>query len=83
MHYSKYFGALVRDNGLPQMGTSSFQKLMNIVSLEGTIEGLKTAKKLHVTEPNKFDMEIFRRDKRLTTLTGNVAPKELMRMLLS
>ena len=33
MKYSKYFGALVRENGQPNLSVKQFQRMMNIIGL--------------------------------------------------
>lgn len=83
MRYSKYFGQIVKDQGTPYLSESSFQKMMNIVFLEGKVEGLKKARKLEKESPGKFDMPIFSLGKQLTDLTGNIEPKELLKILIT
>ncbi len=83
MQYSKYLGALVRNNGVPNLSTLAFQQLMNIVHLEGQIEGVKKAKKLNQEdELYKYDMIIFNIGKSLTEITGNLPPADFVRQVM-
>lgn len=50
---------------------------MNIVYLEGSIQGLKSIKNPEM--PYKYDMIIFKYQKKLADLTGNLKPQELVR----
>ncbi|MEZ4921855.1 MAG: hypothetical protein R2780_01675 [Crocinitomicaceae bacterium] len=82
MQYSKYFGAIIRENGMPNLTTEALQKFFNVIHLEGKLEGLKAAKKLNKTEPNQFDLKLFTVGKELTAITGNLEPKEFLEQLL-
>ncbi len=83
MKYSKCIGGLVKDQGAPMLSQSSFAKLMNVVYLEGKINGLmKASRKLsHTKEPKLLDLPIFDVQKELTKLTGNLEPKDFIRGL--
>ncbi|QBA63340.1 hypothetical protein [Muriicola soli] len=67
------------------MSDSQFSILMNIVHLEGRLEGINSIKrKLQGTrEAHRFDMEYFRVHKKLTELTGNLPPEALKSRLFS
>ena len=82
MLYTKYFSILVRDQGMPNLSTSSFQKFMNVVVLEGQLEGLKKAKTLDKENPEKYGMELFKIGRQLTEITGNLEPNEFLTLLL-
>ncbi len=80
MKYSKYFGALVRENGQPNLSVKQFQRMMNVIAIENKIEGLLIAKELNKNKDlyYQYDMNIFKYDKVLTKLTGNQKPKDLI-----
>jgi hypothetical protein len=81
MKYSKYFGSITRDKGGLNLSTEQFQRLMNIVFLEGSISGLNQAKETY-KETNqyfRYDTIIFKENKRLTDLTGNLPPDKLLK----
>jgi hypothetical protein len=83
-NYTKYLSILVNDQGAPNVNQSGYKKLMNVVYLEGKHEGLQKAKSMmkETNEPYKFDLKIFDVQKQITTLTGNIEPKEFIRLLL-
>ncbi len=81
MKYSKYLGLVTNDNGQPNLNTEQFQRMMNIVSLEGIIQGLKIIKEKYKNTPNyyKFDIVILKYQRILTDLTGNLKPEDLIK----
>ena len=85
MIYTKYFGSITKDNGALNLPTEQFQRLMNIVHLEGLILGLNKAKNTYKgTELfYRYDTLIFKQNMRLTELTGNLEPKELIKEMYS
>ncbi|PTM04519.1 MAG: hypothetical protein DA407_12975 [Bacteroidetes bacterium] len=76
---------MVKENGPPQLSSDNFRTLMNIVYLEGAINGLKKAKEAHkgTDAYYKYDVTIFREQKRLTDVTGNIAPNDLLQRMLN
>lgn len=80
MKYSKYFGSVTRDNGQPNLNTEQFKRMMNIVSIEGVIHGLNIVKEKYknTSAYYKFDMDIFKHQRVLTELSGNLKPNELV-----
>lgn len=82
--YTKYLSALVKDQGAPNVSQADYKKLMNVVYLEGKLEGLKNATKMmtNTGEPRKFDLKIFDVQKQITLITGNLEPKEFIRLML-
>ncbi len=72
MKYSKYFGAITRDKGNLNLSTKQFQRLMNIVFLEGVINGLNKAKQTYkdTNQYYRYDIIIFKENVKLTNLTG-------------
>ena len=81
MKYSKYFGLITRDKGGLNLSTAQFQRLMNIVFLEGSISGLNQAKETYkgTNQYFRYDTIIFKENKRLTDLTGNLPPDKLLK----
>lgn len=74
MRYTKYFSFIVKENGQPQMTANSFRTLMNIVHLEGVLNGLNKSKEAHKGTDTyyKYDVAIFKEQSRLTDVTGNI-----------
>ena len=81
MKYSKYFGAITRDKGGLNLSTTQFQRLMNILFVEGAISGLNKAKETYkdTSQYFRYDTLIFKQDMQLTDLTGNLEPQELLK----
>jgi len=84
MRYTKYFSFIVKENGQPQMSADSFRTMMNIVFLEGVISGLNKSKEAHKGTDTyyKYDASIFKEQSRLTDITGNVEPSDLLENLI-
>jgi len=81
MKYTKYFGSITKDNGALNLPTEQFQRLMNIVHIEGVILGLNKAKNTYKgTELfYRYDILIFKQKNILTALTGNLSPEFLLK----
>lgn len=80
MKYTNYFSSVIKEQGRFNLDTCQFQRFMNIVYVEGVITGLMKIKESikDSPEPYKYDLLIFRQDKTLTELTGNLEPNELI-----
>ena len=85
MKYTKYFSFIVKENGQPRMNADSFRTMMNIVFLEGVISGLKKSKQSNKGTDAfyKYDVSIFKEEKRLTEITGNLNPNDFINKMLS
>jgi len=84
MKYSKYFGYMTRNNGQPHLDLIQFQRMMNIISVEGIIYGLKMIKEKYKDTPGYFqyDTDIFNHKKRLDKLSNNLTPEDLFKDLI-
>lgn len=82
MRYTNYFGAIVRGNGVLNLPQHQFQKMMNIVHVEGVIEGMEQIKK---DLPNdlkyKFNLKIVSMERELRCLTDDLEPKKLLEIM--
>lgn len=81
MKYTKYLAAITKENGPPQLSTSQFRRMMNIIYVEGIKHGLGQAKNTYKDTPQfyRYDVLIFKTDKQLVALTGNEAPAQLLK----
>jgi hypothetical protein len=83
MQYTKYLAEKVNESGMPNFTQAGFKKYMNVIYLEGKLAGFHDAKKLtRPAELHKYDMEVFKVNKLLTKLTGNLDPVEFVRSLV-
>lgn len=84
MKYTKYFGVITREQGRLNLSTSQFQRMMNIVHLEGVIAGLIKAKDTYknTNEYHRYDMLIFKQNRKLTDLSGNLTPEMLLQEMV-
>ena len=85
MQYTKQFSFIVKENGQPQLSSSQFRRMMNIIYLEGVVCGLKKVKEANKKTDQfyKYDMLVFREEKRLVELTGNLKPHNLIREIMT
>lgn len=79
MIYTKYFAGVLNESGPFHFTSDQWKRVMNIVFIEGVIHGLNKVKEKEASQAYKYDMIIFKQQKTLTDLTGNLAPKELIR----
>ena len=70
---------MVKEQGPPHLNPDQFRRMMNIVYVEGVISGMTKIKVREKTEVFKYDMLIFKQNKALTQLTGNLDPRQLIR----
>ena len=84
MKYSKYFGTVTKDIGQPNLNTEQFRRMMNIVSAEGVVQGLRIIKEKYknTTAYYKFDVDIYKHQRVLTDLTGNLKPEDLLKEMV-
>ena len=80
MKYTKYFGLITKEQGRLNLSTEQFQRMMNIVHLEGVIIGLNKVKDTNkdTKQYYNYDIIIHKREVQLTDLIGNLAPDLLM-----
>ena len=83
MIYTNYFSSLIIEQGPPNLNPDQFRRMMNIVFVEGIIVGIQRIKEKEKTMVFKYDMLIFKHQKVLTDLTGNLQPRELIREMHS
>jgi len=83
MKYTKYFSGIINQYGRPNLSKDQFKKFMNIVHLEGRLEGLNSIKRTleGSKDAHRFNMEYYRVNRQLTDLTGNLTPQELKEQL--
>ena len=83
MKYTKYFSGVLRNQGVPNLNVEQYEKLMNIVSLEGRLQELLDIKEtLNREEYYKYDVRINRISIKIKELTLDVLPKELMQNMV-
>ena len=83
MKYTKYFATTTKDQGRLNVGTYQFQRMMNIIHIEGVLEGMNKIKAtLNENEAYKYDMMIFKQNMQLSNLTGNLEPKLLLQEMI-
>jgi hypothetical protein len=75
-----YFAILTKENGQPNLSTEQFRRMMNIVSIEGIINGMNRIKEKYKNTQYyyKYDLDIFKHQRVLTDLTGNLKPSNLL-----
>jgi hypothetical protein len=83
MLYTNYFSSLIKEQGPPNLNPDQFRRMMNIVFVEGIIVGMQRIKEKEKTMVFRYDMLIFKHQKVLTDLTGNLQPRELVREMYS
>ena len=72
---------MTKEQGRLNLATMQFQRLMNIVHLEGVLFGLRKAKEANkdMETYHKYDILIFKEELKLAELTGKLAPDLLLK----
>lgn len=75
---------MTKEQGRLNLPTMQFQRLMNIVHLEGVLFGLRKAKEANkdMQAYHKYDILIFNEVLKLTELTGNLTPDLLLKEMV-
>ena len=68
----------MNEGSSPNLSPDQFRRMMNIVFLEGVIQGLNRIKKQEAKALFKYDILIFKQQTTLTDLTGNFSSSELL-----
>ena len=81
MKYSKYFGYMARGNGKPNLNNEQFRRMMNIISVEGIIQGISKIKEKYnnPSEYYKYDIDILKHQTLLNNITNNLIPEDLFK----
>jgi len=84
MKYTKYFGVITKEQGRLNLSTEQFQRMMNIVHVEGVISSLNKVKETYkdTNQYYKYDTIIFKHEVQLTDLTGNLTPDLLLEEMM-
>ena len=72
---------MTKEQGRLNLSTMQFQRLMNIVHLEGVLSGLHKAKEANKNMQvyHKYDILIFNEELKLAELTGNLSSDLLLK----
>lgn len=84
MKYTKYFGLISKHQGQLNLQPSEFQRMMNIVHLEGVVCGLNRAKESY-KDTNlyyRYDTTISKYNNKLSQLTLSQTPELLLREMV-
>lgn len=84
MKYTKYFSGVLKNQGVPNLDPSQYARLMNIIHLEGVVHGVEKAKSsgFSTSSTHQYDMVKFSQESKLTELTGNLQPQNLLDEML-
>lgn len=84
MKYSKYFRGVLHNDGLPQLNTVGWARMMNIAALEYGITKLQKVRQLNHNspEPYKYDLMSLKEKELLSGLTQDSPPDQLMREMI-
>ena len=73
MKYTRYFSQLVKSHGTPQLSNDHISTFLNIIHLEA-----KVIVYADLNRDHKYDLNIRRIEARISQLTNNLDPKQLI-----
>jgi hypothetical protein len=81
MRYTTYFSEYVKQSGPPRIGQLQFRRMMNIVATEVQLSTMYYVKKDLADTPfvRRYDLVIKSLNDRVSDLTRNLEPSNLMR----
>jgi hypothetical protein len=84
MQYAKYLGNIVKQQGFPNLSQNALQSYFTVIFIEGQMESYKKIQlKLDEKDKFKFQMEIFKLNKSLASITGNLKPKDFLEIMMA
>ncbi|MDX2360643.1 MAG: hypothetical protein QNK23_07540 [Crocinitomicaceae bacterium] len=83
MKYTRYISTVFKTNGVPNLNERGFATLMNIVHLEGAVDGLRKMQDKEKNDIAKYKYGIWIEDyqSKLDELTWQLEPKKMMGQL--
>ncbi|MDP2686434.1 MAG: hypothetical protein Q8O62_04380 [Aequorivita sp.] len=72
MIYAEYFGLQVKNFGVPKLNVEQFQRMMNIIHIEGIILGMSES-----GEPDRYYTKRYRQTKSFNELTKRLSPEKV------
>jgi len=84
MRYTRYFGLITKEQGTMNLSIDQFQRMMNIVHIEGVLAGLTTAKEANksMDSYHKYDILLLKEKEVLAKLAGNLEPNLLLKEMV-
>ena len=81
MKYTKYFAGYINSLGSPNLEPDQFKQLMNLIHLEGQIEGVnRTIEKFkNVDNPQKYGLIKVDIQRKIDEVSKGLAPAELLK----
>ncbi len=76
--YTEYFSVVIKNKGVPHLGSDQWCKLLNIGSIEYHMKKLEKIKNLN----NKVFLEYHKHKDLLKELTGEKTPQEVLEELI-
>jgi hypothetical protein len=85
MKFTRYFSGVIKNNGIPNIAVSEYQKVFNIVSLENRIDELYRLKDKERNQDRKyrFDIRIKHLEDQLNRLTMENTPQNILKYMLN
>lgn len=84
MRFTKYYNGVVKNQGIPNLNSEQYCRLMNIISLEGRLQELMSLKE-KIKDPakrNQYDIRILTLEGKLAELTSRNYPKYVLNDML-
>lgn len=78
MQYTKFFSGLINNHGSLNLDPDQLKLVMNLVHLEGVIQGIKHMQSKDQINPCKYDYYIKVTEDKISSLTNAQAPSALL-----
>jgi hypothetical protein len=80
MKYTKFFSGYVNTQGSPNLEPDQFKQMMNLIHLEGQIEGINQIieKFKNTDNPQKYEFVKVGINQKITQVSKNRSPEELI-----
>ncbi len=80
MKYTKFFSGYVNTQGSPNLEHDKFKQMMNLIHLEGQIEGINQIieKFKNTDNPQKYEFVKIGINQKIIQVSKNLSPEELL-----
>lgn len=83
MKYTRYIAIVFKTNGVPNLSDHGFATIMNIIHLEGAVEGVKKLQRNEKVDSERYKYNIWIKDfeSKIEELTLRMEPLTLVQKL--
>ena len=85
MNFTRYFSAILKERGTPDVNVNEYQRMLNIIVLENKIDLLRNlqSRERHANRKHFLKVDIMKYQNQLNQLTMENRPENLLKYMLN